>query len=100
MSSVKHPRDLRGRRHYSHRAIPAQLRAIDSMVLNVCCELAGWPLGKCSNKKNPGCLARRWRRPGSLESTRTSIAEELAMIKMEKRILLDPKLSILDTERE
>lgn len=68
------------------------------MVQYVCCVLAGW--GEGSNKKNPGCLARRWGRPGSLEPTKTSIADELAMIKMEKRILLDPKLSILDTERE
>lgn len=71
------------------------------MVQYVCCVLAGWGDWESEAiRKSPGCLARRWGRPGSLEPTQTSIADELAMIKMEKRIPLDPKLSILDTERE
>lgn len=85
------------------RTVPSQHACGPATQWCVCSELAGWLLGKCSNKKNPGCLGRRWGRSGSLglwSPQGTSIAEELAMIKMEKRIPLDPKLSILDTERE
>lgn len=43
-------RDLRGRRHYSHRAIPARQRAMDFNAA-YCMR---W------KTKNPGCLARVW----------------------------------------